>query len=168
MYGLTILSLLVLGGFIAWSIALWGIPESYSALAAKWTERCPINHFHVWSLVTIAAALFIVPPMIDVATGDPLQCLGFFAPLYLVAVGCTPTWESSRREHVIHSVAAGICAACALAWMLFVLGLVVVVVICAAGATIAAVNTRTLGRCVTFWLEVVMFVSVYVSLLITL
>lgn len=162
MLTLTLLSMLLLGTFIGVSIYLWGIPDSYSALASKWSEKLPINHLHFWSIITIAAAFFLMPVMIDQADENVLQVLGFFAPLYLMVVGCTPTWESNRKEHIIHTVGAAICAGCALAWLVLIRELIAVVVISAALMTILAIRTKS-GKCYTFWLEMVMFVSVYVA-----
>jgi hypothetical protein len=160
---LTIISFLLLAGFIVLSCALfYGIPGSYSAFSAEWRTMCP--KLNVWSVVTALAAFGMVPPMIGAGEGFSLQCLGFFAPLYLVIVALTPEWDIKPKQHVVHTVGAIICAVLAFAWLLFIRGHWWVAVICLAAGIAAGVLTRTLRASLVFWGEAVMFSSVYLSL----
>lgn len=166
MKALVIISFAILGAFIGIGIALWKILPSYSAYSTKWGEKVPLRNLNLWSIVTMAAALLLIPPMVEKGADNALQCLGFFAPIYLGVVALTPGWESNRKEHIIHSVAAGICAAGAFAWMVFVCHLWFVPVICLAAAIAGAVATKTVTSSYTFWLEMVMFSAAYVCVMI--
>ena len=162
---LTILSLLLLGGFTALSCALFfGVPASYSAFSAEWRTMYPKTP--VWSYVTALAAFLMVPPMIEAGDGSALQFLGFFAPLYLIVVALTPEWDINKRQHIIHTAGAIVCAVLALAWLFVIRGHWWVAAGCYVLALGAALWTKTLRPSLVFWGEVVMFLSVYVSLFI--
>lgn len=162
---LPVVSLLLLGGFIGLSCILnHGIPASYSAFSSVWEEDPP--KLNTWSIVTFMAAMFIVPPMIEAGDGNPLQFLGFFAPLYLIVVSLTPKWETVSRQRRIHMVGAIICAVLAFLWLLIIRHHWWVVGVCALACFIAGCKTRTMPRSAVFWGELVMFASVYLSLII--
>ena len=162
---LTILSLLLLGGFTALSCALFfGAPASYSAFSAEW--RTMYRKLNVWSYVTAAAAFLMVPPMIEAGDGSPLQFLGFFAPLYLIVVSLTPEWDIDKRQHTIHTAGAVFCAVLAGTWLVFIRGHWWVALACLAAAAGAGLWTRTLRPSLVFWGEMALFLSTYVSLFI--
>lgn len=162
---LTILSLLLLAGFTGLSVILnHGIPASYSAFSAVWAEEHP--KLNKWSVVTAIAAMAMVPPMIQAGDGNPVQFLGFFAPLYLIVVSLTPNWDIDKRQGRIHTAGAIACAVLAFAWLLLIRHHWWVVVICLAAGGVAGWRTRTLPGSLVFWGEAVMFTSVYLSLII--
>lgn len=163
MTAIVFLSFCILAAFIGLGVCLFGLLRSYSAYAAKWTEELPLHNVHVWSLVTIVAAFLMVPPMIDAGEGNPLQFLGFFAPLYLILVGLTPEWETSKGQHRVHMAGAIVCALCAFAWLVLVRHLWYIVLIF---ALIFAGIAYLLKRfdAYVFWGEMIMFTSVYAAL----
>lgn len=162
-----LISALVLYSFIAISIKKFGLLTSYSAYSTKWMETLEPRTVGLWDAVTFIAAFCMLPPMIEAGADNTLQALGFFAPVYLIAVSRTPEWELDKKTHFFHSAFAILCAAVALVWMIFVChtGLVVLPV------TIAAVLlSLSLHRndSYVFWGEMVLFISVHLSLLIIL
>lgn len=162
---LTIISLLLLAGFIGLSCIInHGLAASYSAFSACWEEDPP--KLNVWSVVTFIAAMAMVPPMVEAGDGNPVQFLGFFAPLYLIVVSLTPRWDVDRRQRRIHTAGAIVCAVLAFAWLLLVRHHWWVALICLAAALVAGWRTRTLPGSLVFWGEMVMFASVYLSLII--
>ena len=162
---LTILSLLLLAGFTGLSVILnHGIPGSYSAFSAVWAEDPP--KINVWSVVTFIAAMAMVPPMVEAGDGNPVQFLGFFAPLYLIVVSLTPNWDTDKRQHRIHTAGAIVCAVLAVGWLLLIRHHWWVVAICLAVGCAAGWRTKSLRGSLVFWGEMVMFASVYLSLII--
>lgn len=160
-----LISFAILASFIVLSCALfYGVPGSYSAFSAEWRTMFP--RLNLWSVVTAVAAFCMAPPMIEAGAGDPLQCLGFCAPLYLIIVACTPEWDIKRTQHIVHTGGAIVCAVAAFAWLLFIRGHWWVVVPCLAAAVVAGWRTKTLPGSLVFWGEMVMFASVYLSLII--
>lgn len=163
----TILSLVLLVLFTSWAARIKGeIPASYSALGTDVGEYFPGAPINPWSVVTFLVAFLMLPPMIEAGDGSLWQCLGFFAPLYLIVVALTPDWATDRRQLWIHRIGAGICAVMALLWLVIIrgdLGLTFVIYIaCAVAGTVS----RSIERCVTFWLEAGLFLSVYGSLIV--
>jgi len=163
----TIISLLLLAGFTTWASKLRDeIPTSYSALATDVAEWYPGAAVNPWSVATFLVAFLMLPPMIEAGTGDYLQCLGFFAPLYLIIVALTPGWEKDKRQRIIHRAGAAVCAFAAVVWLIAVrgdLGLTLCVYIL---SMVAGTVSRTIDRCMVFWLEVGLFASVYGSLIV--
>ena len=162
---LTVLSLLLLACFICLSCVInHGIPDSYSAFSDIWRNDPP--KLNTWSVVTFIVALLMVPPMVDIGDGNAWQFLGFFTPLYLLVVSLTPDWQTDRKQHRIHMVGAMICAVLAFAWLLLIRNHWWVVLICLVLAGVACWRTKTFPRSLVFWGEMVMFASVYTSLIL--
>lgn len=161
---LTIISAVLLLGFIIYGVEVFGLLPSYSAYASKWTDRVHLGGLHLWSIVTIVSALLMVPPMIEAGEENALQFLGFFAPLYLIAVGLTPEWESRPKQHRVHTICAIVCALCAIVWVVVVCHLWYILV---ALAVLVVEIAVCMGRkdAYVFWGEMVMFISAYVTLL---
>jgi len=161
---LTLISFFLLFGFIGISIRKHTLLPSYSAYASKWWID-KVQNLNVWQVVTLLAAFLLMPPMIERGVGSALQFLGFFCPLYLIVVAFTPRWEESKKEHIIHSVGAGICAICAILWMALVCKVWYILLPVAAFVLILAYATNSLKSAITFWLEMVMFLASYVTVL---
>lgn len=159
-----IASFVLLFGFIGLGIFRFGLLPSYSAYAAKWSERCPLpTNLHFWSIVTILAALILTPVMTSIGEGQTLQFLGFFAPLYLIVVGLTPEYETNPRQKKIHIVGAIICSLCAIFWIAFVMNRWAVFLACLFVTFVAAILTHTQQKSILFWGEIVLFLSTYVT-----
>ncbi len=160
---ISVLSFLLLLGFIILSSILnRGIPGSYSAFSAVWAEDPP--KLNVWSVITFLAALSIVPPMLEAGDGNPVQFLGFFAPLYLIVVSLTPNWDIDKKQGRIHTIGAIACAVMAFAWLLLIRHHWWLVSICTVAAFVAGCETKTLPGSAIFWGEMIMFASVYLSI----
>ena len=158
-----IASLVIFASFVVLGVVKFTLLGSYSAYAAKWTQAVPIHNMHLWSIVTIIAALLLMPAMIERGEGNLLQCLGFFAPLYLVVVGFTPEWETNKKQRIIHIIGTALCATAAFAWLLFIRHLWWVCLIALAVMCAAAYFTKSWKTSYIFWLEMVMFSSAYAA-----
>lgn len=167
MFALVFISIILLYGFIFLGVRVFGLLNSYSAYASKWTEKVPIDNMHLWSIVTIAAAILMIPPMIEVGLGSTLQFLGFFVPAYLICVGLTPTWESNRKEHVYHSVFAVLCAIGALCWIVFVANIWYIALPPLITFAVLMMYTGRYNAYI-FWGEMVMFTSAHLALMLSL
>lgn len=162
---ITLFSCLLLFCFITLGIGKFGILSSYSSYSTKWKEICnfPLN---VWSLVTFIAASMLIPILLNIGENNTLQFSGFFAPAYLMFVACTPNWESNKFEHIMHSTFADICAGMGLIFIIFVTHLWYVLIISLCIMLICALLTKTLKYAYIFWLEMIMFLSIYISILL--
>lgn len=159
----TLISAFFLFGFIGVSIRMHTLLPSYSAYASKWEIEKNLN---LWQIVTFLSAMLLMPPMIESGQGNTLQFLGFATPAYLMAVGCTPNWESNKKEHIFHTAFAIICAICAFLWMALVAKVWFVIIPVAVIVAVLGYATSSIKSSITFWGEMVMFLSTYFTLLI--
>lgn len=166
MIATTIISLVLFAGFVLLGVWKFRLLPSYSAYADKWAVAVPINHANLWSIITMIVALLMAIPMIHIGENNPWQFLGFATPVYLGVVACTPNWEHSIKQHIIHSVGAIVCAIAAVAWIILVRKQFPIVWFSLLVGFIGALATKSLRKAYTFWGEMVMFASVYISLLI--
>ena len=163
----TILSLVLLVGFTIWASHIDGeIPRSYSALGTIVGYYYPGAATNPWSVVTFIVAFLMLPPMIEAGTGSLWQCLGFFAPVYLVVVALTPNWANDKKQRIVHQVGAAACAILALLWLVIIRGDLGLTFVVSVACMVAGTASRTIERCTVFWLEASMFLSVYASLMI--
>lgn len=165
-FSMTVISMVILFMFIIVGVIKFGILPSYSAHSTKWLEISP--KVSLWTMFTTMAAMLLVPTLIELGENNPLQFLGFFAPLYLIATALTPRWESNASEHKYHMIFAILCAITGIAWVIFVTHTVPVLLGVAAGMAVLGLLTGSLISARTFWAEVVAFLSVYLSILIAL
>ena len=165
-YITAIASLVIFAGFVAYSVFSFGWPSSYSSFAKKWIERLPMHNVNLWSIVTAVVAFLLFPAMIERGEGNLLQCLGFFAPLYLLVVAFTPKWETEHKQYVIHCVGTALCAAAALAWLIVIRHLWWVLLIALGVMAAAAFLTKTFKASWFFWLEMAFFGAAYAATII--
>ena len=159
----TLLSFLLFLVFNFLTIRKNGILPSYSATYYKWGRNDTVS---VFSLVTFAVALLLMPAMIEQGEGHVLQFLGFMAPIYLIIVAIRPDFEADENTFRVHSGAAVICAALSFVWVIWVKHLWWVLLIGVAVSAVLACITKTARASKVFWLEMIMFVSVYLALVI--
>ncbi len=155
------LSLLLLAAFITISIRKFGIQKSYSTYAHLWDDAVPIHNANLWSIVTVVAALLLIPGLLERSEGSPLQFLGFLAPLYLVAAAMTPRYLEDRSQFLWHTIFTSVCAVGFLAFCLFGMHdwFIPAIFICVFEAV--AIVTKTQMTAFILWAECAMFASAY-------
>lgn len=163
----TLSSMIVLFGFTALSVVKFGWQKSYSTYAHLWHEKVPLaSNTHLWSIVTIAAAFLVAPAILQAGDESPWQFLGFFVPCYLMVVGCTPRYLTDKKQRIIHTTGAILCAVAAFAWMILVLRLWYIPLITIALAWLCLYFVNHNDNPI-FWGEMAMFSATYVSLLMS-
>ena len=159
----SIMSLVLLGGFIGLSIWRFGLLKSYSGYAKKWTEFIPMHNVNVWSIVNVIVAILLMPALIERAQGNPLQCLGFLVPIYLIAVALTPRYESDSIQMWWHFAFTFCCAIGFIAYVCLGLHLWYVPLIClAAFFLLIAFPTKSIKTSYVLWIECALFSTAYV------
>ena len=163
---LTFISCLTLFCFIFLGIGKFGLLPSYSAYSSKWNEAVPISNMNLWSIVTLVAAVLLIPVLLEISADSPIQFLGFFTPIYLICVSFTPNWQNDDKEYKYHVIFALLCAICAFLYI----GLILNRWGCILGSLIIiltiSILSKTLKTHLVFWLEMIMFLSMYLSLII--
>ena len=163
-----IISTMLLFGFIFGGIARFGLLPSYSAYSSKWGQAVPINNMNLWSIVTFVAAFMLCPVLLEIGTASLWQFLGFLTPLYLIIVSLTPDWQTNLAQWRIHMIFAALCALGGLAWIFIVAHTLKVLAIVVAFVFTLAMFSGSAKSCSVFWGEMIMFLSVYISVLLAI
>jgi len=162
----SILSLVLFVGFIGISIRKFTLRRSYSDFAPKWVEAVPMHNMNLWSIVTIAVAILLMPALIERGEGNALQCFGFFAPIYLIVVAFTPRFLTDKKQKIVHICGTIACAICAIIWLFFICHLWWVGLISLFVMLCVSYATRTLKSSWVFWAEMALFAAVYAAVYI--
>lgn len=92
---LVILSAVLLFGFWAYCIFRYGFKDCLSRYSATTSP--------VWSYVLVLSAALLMPVMLEITEGEPLQFVAFLAPVSLFVVGLTPKWATNDVQYIIHN-----------------------------------------------------------------
>lgn len=178
MWMLSLISFLLLGGFLLLSAMRFGIPDMVSdtyyqlqgttgseVLGGK-TKR---NFGWVFSVVMCLVALLMMVAILDLDKG--LQCLAFIGCAGLAFVGCAPNYLGDDSK--VHKIAAIVAAIGCVGWCLSVCWWVTLLVSCLYAFAMFKVYDRNkfIGFKVVsyhpwYWLEVSAFLDVFVTYLI--
>lgn len=163
-----LMSTLALFSFIGAGVVRFGLLPSYSSYSSKWGKAVPMNNMNLWSMVTFVAAFLLCPALLELGAASMWQFLGFLTPVYLITVSLTPGWETDRKQYVVHMIAATLCAAGGLGWLVIVMHSLKVLACVMAFVATMALFSGTAKSCWLFWAEMFMFVSVYATILLTI
>lgn len=155
------LSAVLFFGFVILSVRKFGLLSCFSAYAPKWKEAYPAKGFNWWSFVTIISAALLIPVLLEQSEGNPLQFTGFLAPLSLFLVGVTPDYQTNKLQNIGHQIGAWSAVALIIVYIIMVPKmLVVVIVLVTVGLLLSLAKKDT----IIFWLEMAMYLSLYVVL----
>lgn len=163
-----ILSTFLLFSFISIGVIKFGLQNSYSAYSIKWGNAVPLNNMNLWSIVTFVAAFLLCPVMLELAAGSLLQFLGFLTPIYLIIVSFTPNWNEGGKVFAIHAIFAILCMIGSLVWSIAIMHAVKVVAIIGIFYLTIALLTGTYKTSAVFWLEMWLFSSTYLIVLMAI
>ena len=163
-----LLSTFILFSFISVGVIRFGLLGSYSSYASRWGKAVPMNNMNLWSVVTLVSAFLLCPVLLELAAGSVLQFLGFLVPVYLIIVSLTPNWDTDRKEFAIHSIAAFFCMVGSIVWAIVIMHAIKVVAIIGIFYMTIALLTGTYKTSVVFWIEMWLFVSTYLIVLMAI
>lgn len=174
----TIASICIFAVWLAICIIKFKMQPSYSAYSPAWDKVVPMStNTHLWSIVTFVIAFLFMPALIELGEGNPWQCLGFFAPLYLIIVAIFPLVDETpemseyekariRKNKKVHVIGALLCAVATILWVILVCKLWWIVIVALAIVVAAGLATKTLKISYVFWGEMILFISGYSAALI--
>ena len=162
----TILSAVILFGFIALGVVKFGWQKSYSTYAHLWKAKIPIRSMCFWSLPTALAAILFAPGALERGASNPAQFLGFFISVYLILVACTPDYLTNEKQRKVHVFGAMACAAVNVLWIIFACHLWWLPLVTLVLVWCGAYWSNTLGKADILWLEIAMFASAYAAVFI--
>lgn len=175
MWILSLISFLLLGGFLLLSAMRFGVPDMVSdtyyqlqgmtgseVLGGK-TKR---NFGWVFSVVMCLVAGLMMVAILDLDKG--VQCLAFIGCGGLAFVGCAPNYLGDESK--VHKIAALVAAAGCVGWCLSVCWSLTLIVACLYAFAMAKVYARNkfinfkAAKCHPwYWLEVSAFLDVFVT-----
>jgi len=164
----SVISTLLLFGFIFAGVARFGLLPSYSDYAPFWGKAVPINNMNLWSVVTLVSAFLLCPALLELGTASAFQFLGFLVPLHLIVVSLTPRWKTDRRQCIIHFISAGLCALGGLLWLTLVMDAWRLLAIVGTFVLTLALFSGSLRSSAVFWGEMMMFLSVFLTVLLAM
>lgn len=167
---LTIISLLIFVVYLACVLKYIGhvpqsLSETYYLIGGKPFNRlrASLFTFMMWTV-----AFMLLPAMLNVTPGN-MQFLAFLALTGICFVGAAPEFYEEFQGR-IHTASAVIAAVFGLAWAMFAgngLGWVALV-LSLFGAMAGAISTKSIKSCRIFWLEMIAFATVYLTMILNL
>lgn len=177
MYVLSIISFLLLGGFLLLAAMRFGVPAMVSDVYYQ-LQNCTgsevigdkrkQNYGWVFSVVMVLVALLMMVAILDLDKG--LQCLAFIGCAGLAFVGCAPNYLGDESR--VHKIAALVAAAGCVGWCLSVCWWVTAIIAILYILYVAyafhlyeelAISKRHWLAKPWYWLEVSAFLDVFVT-----
>ena len=168
MYLLSIISFLLLAGFLLLSAMRFGVPAMVSDVYYQLQgctgsevigDKSKRNYGWVFTAVMVASAILMLIPMLD--SGSGIQCLAFLGCAGLMFVGFVPRYLDSS-EHIIHKTAAIIAAIGCVGWCSSV-NLVPTLLLAIAVLIIYFPPAKKPNSVGYYWAEIAAFLDVYLT-----
>ena len=165
---LSIISFLLLGGFLFLAAMKFGIPTMVSDVYYQLQDytgskvidnKLKRNYGWVFTAIMVASSILMLIPMLDCGMG--IQCLAFLGCAGLMFVGFVPRYLDSA-EHIIHKSAAITSAIGCVGWCASV-NLIPTILLAIAVLIIyfpPAKKPKSVGY---YWAEVAAFLDVYLT-----
>ena len=165
---LSIISFLLLGGFLFLSAMKFGIPTMVSDVYYQLQDytgsevidnKLKRNYGWVFTAIMVASSILMLIPMLDCGMG--IQCLAFLGCAGLMFVGFVPRYLDSA-EHIIHKSAAITSAIGCVGWCASV-NLIPTILLAIAVLIIyfpPAKKSKAVGY---YWAEIAAFLDVYLT-----
>lgn len=145
------------------TLLIFGVPKSLSMTFYLYKER--LDSLKVLFPAMIAMLVIcLMPCWIQISEGSDFQFLSFLSAAALGFVGAAPAFKSSSLENSVHQVSAYFCAACAILWIILVTPYWYVILIVLGIVTALAIVTKTWKTSYIYWLEMVAFVSTFITI----
>ena len=158
----TIISIVVFAVYVTAILAKFKtVPESLSNtyyMLGKWGP--------LFTLMMFTCAFTILPPMLEL-TNPNFQFVAFFCPAAICFVGAAPNFKKDQMECKVHVVSAWISAIAGLLWVAFLTPYWWTIPIAIIVIGLLSSLTKSIKSAKTWWLEMVAFLSVYSTLLLS-
>lgn len=143
------------------SLSIFGVPTSLSK--TFYLYNCLIKNLGWIFPIMLACVVFLIIPYWLEITPESYQFLGFISCFGLLMVFTSPEFEDEQHK-TIHFVGAAISAVTAITWCMLQ-GQWLIILFMFAWFFLMAIITRTLKKCYLFWIELVAFESLFISLI---
>ena len=168
---LSIISFLLLGGFLFLASMRFGVPAMVSDVYYQLQDytgsevidnKLKQNYGWVFTAIMVASSILMLIPMLDCGMG--IQCLAFLGCVGLMFVGFVPRYLDSA-EHIIHKSAAITSAIGCVGWCASV-NLIPTILLAIAVLIIYFIPAKKQKVVGYYWAEIAAFLDVYLTYLI--
>lgn len=147
------------------ALLLFGVPKSLSMTYYLFKDRVETLRFLFPAMMTMLT-VFLMPCWLEISEGSPFQFTAFLSAAGVLFVGAAPAFKSSSLENAVHQWSAYICAAAAIAWICLVTPYWWIILIVLGIIALLAIVTKTVKSSYIYWLEMVAFISTFISIVI--
>lgn len=144
-------------------LLLFGVPKSLSMTYYLFKDRQNILKALFPCMMTLLGS-FLMPCWIEMSEGSNFQFLSFLSAASLLFVAFAPAFKESDLENMVHQVSAYCCAAFAMLWIILVTPYWYVILIVLGVIAAIAIVTKTVKSSYIYWLEMVAFISTFISI----
>ena len=145
------------------ALILFGVPKSLSMTYYLFKNRQNALKAMFPAMIAMLV-IFLLPCWLEISDGSAFQFTAFLSTAGLMFVGATPAFNDSDMHKMIHNIAAYTCAAFALLWIILVTPFWYIILIVLGIIAIVAVVTKSWKTSYIYWLEIVAFISTFVSI----
>ena len=165
---LSIISFLLLGGFLFLAAMRFGVPAMVSDVYYQLKDyngsevidnKLKRNYGWVFTAIMVASSILMLIPMLD--SGNGIQCLAFLGCAGLMFVGFVPRYLDSA-EHIIHKSAAITSAIGCVGWCASV-NLIPTILLAIAVLIIYFIPAKKPKAVGYYWAEIAAFLDVYLT-----
>lgn len=146
------------------ALLLFGVPKSLSMTYYLFKNKVETLKW-LFPGMMFLMTVFLMPCWLEISEGSDFQFTAFLSAGGILFVGAAPAFLSSDLEDKIHNISAYIAAAFAIAWVLLVTPYWYVILIVFAVIALIALITKTWKTSIIYWLEMVAFISTFISIL---
>lgn len=157
---LLIISMIICIGYLGVTYLIHGVTPSISMSYYKWKD---LDKFYgiLFTLFCWGVGFTIIPVWLEL-TPTTWQFTAFLSAAGLLFVGASPSFKDYSLERDVHTIGAGICFVSSLIWSAIVGSPIIltIAVLLIAGAIITRIKN------LTYWLEIIAFVNMYIQLML--
>lgn len=144
------------------TISFFGIPSSLSNTFYLYKEyKCQ----WLFSATLIAMVTLLMPSWINLMEGSPFQFLAFLVPMSILFVAIAPNFKNNGLDQRVHFIATIIAAVLALIVSIFVFKAWVTLIVVTLIILLLSIATKTLKKGLLYWIETIIFLSTFISLI---
>lgn len=139
----------------------YSIPENLSSTYYKLGK-----YGWVFPVTMISCVACLIPGWLNMLEGSDFQFVAFLCPMAIAFMAMAPDFKSDKFEYNVHAISTCIAAILALFAIIFVLNGWLHLIFCTFLILLISITTRTLKSNWLYWLETIVFLSTYTSILI--
>lgn len=149
--------------YLAIVFTLFEIPESLSNTFYLFKEY---NCSWVFTVVMTIMAITLIPSWLELLEGSNWQFMAFLGPIAIIFMSFAPNFKTDKFERTIHIVSALISAILSLlVTILTRQDYYIILIICSIVIFSVAVMSRSIKSSYLFWLEIIIFLTTYCSII---